>query len=75
MLKELQITELKDTNWTQINMLNYEQFRFFCHCGEELRTDPDNKVTCSKCKRSYEVEAMKQKYLFPKEKDATINKR
>jgi Zn finger protein HypA/HybF involved in hydrogenase expression len=50
-------------------MLNFEQFKFFCRCGEELATNKDRKVTCPKCKKSYEIELLPQKYLFPKEKD------
>jgi hypothetical protein len=50
-------------------MINFERFIFFCNCGEELRTDPNKKATCSKCKRNYEIEILPHKYLFPKEKE------
>ena len=50
-------------------MLTFEQFKFFCNCGEELMTDKDRKATCSKCKKDYEIVLMPQKYLIPKEKE------
>jgi hypothetical protein len=55
-------------------MINYEQFVFFCSCGEELRTKVDRTITCTKCTKSYEIEVLPFKYLIPKEKKlATIN--
>jgi DNA-directed RNA polymerase subunit M/transcription elongation factor TFIIS len=57
-------------------MINYEYFVFFCYCGNELKTDKDRKVVCSKCARSYEIEMMPQKYLISrKEKSDSIDKR
>lgn len=58
-------------------MINYEQFVFFCNCGEELRANPNREATCEKCKRSYKIEFLPQKYLTPKvkEKNVSINKR
>jgi hypothetical protein len=41
-------------------MPNFEQFKFLCNCGEELATDKDRKVTCPKCKMSYEVEFLQK---------------
>jgi len=33
----------------------FEVFQFWC-CGKMLETDAERKVTCSECKKVYEVE-------------------
>jgi hypothetical protein len=47
--------------------INYEQFVFYCDCGLELRTKEDKTATC-KCGKSYIIESIPHKYVFPERK-------